>query len=168
VLEARFLCLPLTSSEFDIGNHFCECCGFECDWSQFPTRAQQVRPVIVNKWWCVMILPKLDLCYLRVCIAGYLAASISGTSPKDCTGCRRRGGNRRLVPKCSAMGGTVSSVLMRICLSRQFSKRACVSWMASSLQLVPNLFWGIWAIFQARNAKIDFDYLTYAKVCPMV
>jgi ethanolamine kinase len=26
---------------FDMGNHFCECCGFECDWSKFPDKATQ-------------------------------------------------------------------------------------------------------------------------------
>jgi len=26
---------------FDIANHFCECCGFDCDWNQFPNREQQ-------------------------------------------------------------------------------------------------------------------------------
>jgi ethanolamine kinase len=26
---------------FDIANHFCEMCGFESDWSKFPTRKQQ-------------------------------------------------------------------------------------------------------------------------------
>jgi thiamine kinase-like enzyme len=26
---------------FDFANHFCECCGFECDWDQFPQRASQ-------------------------------------------------------------------------------------------------------------------------------
>jgi len=26
---------------FDIANHFCECCGFDCDWKMFPSRAQQ-------------------------------------------------------------------------------------------------------------------------------
>eukprot|EP00455_Lapot_gusevi_P014039 TRINITY_DN1694_c0_g2_i6.p1 TRINITY_DN1694_c0_g2~~TRINITY_DN1694_c0_g2_i6.p1 ORF type:complete len:345 (+),score=63.97 TRINITY_DN1694_c0_g2_i6:93-1127(+) len=27
--------------EFDIANHFCECCGFNCDWSQFPDEPKQ-------------------------------------------------------------------------------------------------------------------------------
>jgi hypothetical protein len=28
--------------------------------------------------------------------------------------------------------------------------------------LVPHLFWGIWAVFQSKHAKIDFDFLSYA------
>lgn len=27
---------------FDIANHFCECCGFECEWDNFPNREQQI------------------------------------------------------------------------------------------------------------------------------
>ena len=26
---------------FDIANHFCECCGFACDWNEFPSLSQQ-------------------------------------------------------------------------------------------------------------------------------
>eukprot|EP00742_Colponemidia_sp_Colp-10_P004177 GILJ01004456.1.p1 GENE.GILJ01004456.1~~GILJ01004456.1.p1 ORF type:complete len:371 (+),score=71.02 GILJ01004456.1:102-1115(+) len=26
---------------FDIANHFCECCGFECDWSKYPDKNAQ-------------------------------------------------------------------------------------------------------------------------------
>jgi len=28
---------------FDLANHFCECCGFECDWEQFPSPAAQMH-----------------------------------------------------------------------------------------------------------------------------
>ena len=28
---------------FDLANHFCECCGFECDWDKFPARSAQER-----------------------------------------------------------------------------------------------------------------------------
>lgn len=31
------------------------------------------------------------------------------------------------------------------------------------LSLVAHLYWGVWALFQARFSAIDFDYLTYAK-----
>lgn len=30
--------------------------------------------------------------------------------------------------------------------------------------LVTHFFWGTWAIVQAKNANIDFDYLAYAKL----
>lgn len=29
---------------------------------------------------------------------------------------------------------------------------------------VSHFFWGTWAIVQAKNASIDFDYLAYAKL----
>lgn len=28
---------------FDLANHFCECCGFECEWENFPTAEEQKR-----------------------------------------------------------------------------------------------------------------------------
>ena len=35
---------------FDIANHFCECCGFDCDWDKYPSREQQ------NVFFCSYLL----------------------------------------------------------------------------------------------------------------
>ncbi|KAJ3207796.1 hypothetical protein HDU67_007208 [Dinochytrium kinnereticum] len=45
---------------FDIGNHFCEYAGFDCDWGLYPSEA-----------------------YQRVWLAGYLTSS-NGTEPAEC------------------------------------------------------------------------------------
>jgi len=91
---------------FDIGNHFCECCGFDCDWSQFPDKQKQFT-------------------FLR----GYLSHALK--VPQD------------QVPE-SALNDLYYEV--------------------GPWALAPHLFWGIWAVVQARFSPIDFDFLNYAKL----
>jgi ethanolamine kinase len=78
---------------FDFANHFCECCGFECDWSVFPTfEAQQhflrsylaaaggVQPALVStdavnaayaEVQCWLLAPHLFWCLWAVVQARY-------------------------------------------------------------------------------------------------
>lgn len=90
---------------FDIANHFNECCGFDCDWDQFPTKDEQ------HNW-----------------MRHYLAAS-----SKDLTA--------ETVPQ------------------------ADVDALYEEVQpyiLLAHLFWGIWAIVQARYSPIAFEFLPYS------
>ena len=85
---------------FDIANHFCECCGFECDWSKFPSTEQQT--LWINSY-------------------------------------REKYGNN---------APTLENILSQIPI----------------FALCSHLFWGIWAIFQSKYAKIKFDFKNYSKL----
>lgn len=91
---------------FDIGNHFCECCGFDCDWSQFPSKEKQTL-------------------FLR----GYLSRALN-VAPDQ---------------------------VSADALDRLYYEVG--PWV-----LAPHLFWGIWAVVQARYSPIDFDFLNYSKL----
>ena len=93
-------------SEFDLGNHFNECCGLDCEWHKFPTQTQQ-----------------------SVFLRAYLARA---------AGCA----------EAAVSDADVEALY-----------RSTQPWA-----LVSQLFWGVWAVFQAKHAKIDFDFLNYAKM----
>ena len=82
---------------FDIGNHFCEYAGYDCDFSRYPSRETQ--------------LP-----FLRA----YLGPDASDAD--------------------------VDKLYAETC----------------KFALAAHIFWGVWAIIQARFSAIDFDYLKYA------
>uniref|UniRef100_A0A7S1X512 ethanolamine kinase n=1 Tax=Tetraselmis chuii TaxID=63592 RepID=A0A7S1X512_9CHLO len=89
---------------FDLGNHFNEFAGLDCDYTRYPPRSIQEN-------------------YARA----YLLGSGAAESPTDDQ-------VRRLVVEAN-----VSS-------------------------LASHLFWGLWALIQARYSSIDFDYVEYAKM----
>eukprot|EP01066_Platyproteum_vivax_P008365 Platyproteum_vivax@DN3500_c0_g1_i1.p1 len=87
---------------FDIANYFIECVGTDCDWSKFPSEAEQ-------------------LTYLRA----YIAQVEKNTNKK----------------------GLMTSVL--------WEEVQC-------FLLVSHLYWGLFALIQARISEIDFPFFDYA------
>eukprot|EP00741_Cyanophora_paradoxa_P022122 tig00021434_g21354.t1 len=88
---------------FDIGNHFQEYAGFECDYLRYPDREAQYRffrPYLLEATGREATEAELDQMYTEVTRWGLLA----------------------------------------------------------------HVYWGVWAVVQARHSAIDFDYLSYAKL----
>ena len=92
---------------FDIANHFCECCGFDCDWTQLPT-------------------PQQRLTFIRAYI----------TSRHQ-------------------LAGSMAAVDLD-------SEAAALECKVRAFFVLSHLWWGIWAIVQAKYSTIDFDYLHYS------
>ena len=93
---------------FDIANHFCECCGFECDWSKLPDYNQRIT-----------------------FITSYLTTYYSLQQPKQ-----------------NNMNVEAEAVKLEAKVRGFF--------------ILSHLWWGIWAIIQAKHSTIDFDYLHYS------
>eukprot|EP00475_Leptophrys_vorax_P005394 TRINITY_DN13269_c0_g1_i2.p3 TRINITY_DN13269_c0_g1~~TRINITY_DN13269_c0_g1_i2.p3 ORF type:complete len:435 (-),score=127.98 TRINITY_DN13269_c0_g1_i2:3931-5235(-) len=94
---------------FDIANHFCECCGFDCDWDQFPSKDKQA-----------------------IFFKAYLS------SWKKTTG---------------DFTGTVTQEEIDALYEE-----------VRPWALVSHLFWGIWAVVQAKYSPIEFDFINYSKL----
>jgi len=88
-----------------LANHFCECCGYECDWKQFPTAEHQ-----------------------KLFIKHYL------------TTFHEKSGSKKTVNDKE-----IDDLYKEV----------------QAFILMSHLFWGIWALVQARHSVIDFDYLSY-------
>ena len=101
---------------FDLANHFCECAGFECDWSQLPTQQQR-------------------LTFIRA----YLTRRQQLTSGSG-----------------SGSGGGSAVVLDVEAEAVELECRVRAFFVLS------HLWWGVWAIVQAKYSTIDFDYLRYS------
>lgn len=88
---------------FDLGNHFNEYCGFDCDWSLYPEYETQ-----------------------RLFATAYLSKGLKH-------------------------GESVSEAAVERVLAE-----------ADLFSMMSNIQWGVWALIQAKYARIEFDYLTYA------
>eukprot|EP01083_Nonionella_stella_P068322 181324_1 len=91
-------------SAFDVANHFCEMCGFECDWSLFPGEKAQFR-------------------FFRSYLAQRNGVAESEVSQDDLVSLQ-----------------TAVKIFVRC----------------------DHLFWGLWAIVQAKRSHVDFGFLDYA------
>ena len=104
---------------FDMANHFCECCGFECDWSQLPSQPQR-------------------LTFIRAYITARRSLRTAAAGGSD-------GGSGT-----AEVDGDVESEAVE--LERK----------VRGFLVLSHLWWGIWAIVQAKYSTIDFDYLQYS------
>ncbi|KAI8610958.1 choline/ethanolamine kinase [Chytriomyces sp. MP71] len=89
---------------FDIGNHFCEHAGFDCEWDLYPSADFQ-----------------------RVWLRKYLETASRGMPVSDEE------------------------------VSRLYAE-------VNKYALAAHLYWSIWALFQAENSDLDFDYVEYSKL----
>ena len=93
---------------FDLGNHFNEWAGFECEWGKYPSKDAQ------RAW-------------LRLYRRAATEDREEGSEDED-----------------------VAVGRMQV--------------EAEAYTLASHLFWGLWAVLQARYSKIPFDYLRYASL----
>jgi len=91
---------------FDLGNHFNEWAGFECEWELYPSKESQLQ-------------------WLR----HYRRASMGP-------------------------GGGIDA--------EESAQIERMQVEAEAYTLASHVFWGLWAVLQARYSKISFDYLGYA------
>jgi len=110
---------------FDIANHFCECCGFGCEWDKFPSREQQEA-------------------FMR----SYLGTVLVATSPTSSGGGRddNSGASTPIAAHATVDDAAVHQLFDEV----------------QPFILASHLFWGLWAVVQARYSPIDFDYMGYA------
>ena len=102
---------------FDLANHFCECAGFQCDWSQLPTQQQR-------------------LTFIRAYLTKRRVLAAASDSGKAVNG-----------------GGDSADVE---------SEAVELERRVRGFFVLSHLWWGIWAIVQAKYSTIDFDYLHYS------
>lgn len=97
---------------YDLANHFCEHCGFDCDYEKgYPSAAQQM---FFLRHYIAKANPDLYLSLLRDQVAD-----------------------------------PFTKALMQI---------------VNQYTLAAHLFWGTWALVQAKHSPIDFDFLNYARL----
>ena len=89
---------------FDLANHFCECCGFDCDWAQLPTRDQRLA---------------------------FIRAYITKRQPS-------------------------------IAAEALEAEAAELERKVRAFFVLSHLWWGVWAVVQAKYSTIDFDYMQYS------
>lgn len=95
---------------FDIGNHWNEYAGLDCDYSLYPSRAAQEH-------------------FVRT----YLATDPASSAPV----------------RADAMAEVPAAEVSQLVAE------------GNVFSLASHLFWGVWAIVQARYSAIDFDYIKY-------
>jgi len=173
---------------FDIANHFCECCGFDCDWNQFPDERHQrnfIRAYLTT-YDRLMNSP-----------SAHQADSVQDaqTTTNDAgLSLDTDAGIGAIMNLMTASDETAASALHEDPLSPfPLSPLPPPSDASSRVRktqehfenvdpilearvevlrrrtlgfvLASHIFWGTWAVVMAANAaKINFDYLSYAKL----
>ncbi|CAM9583071.1 unnamed protein product [Phaeothamnion confervicola] len=137
---------------FDIANHFCEHAGFDSDYDKsFPTAATEIHFL---REYVRATAPEL-LCAAadkpgaangKVATAHGDAVAANGLSANG--GGDNGGGDN----SGSENGGSGGGEAFLGCLKDEVNR-----WTLAS-----HLFWGIWAVIQAKYSPIDFDFLSYS------
>ncbi|GFR49956.1 hypothetical protein Agub_g12064 [Astrephomene gubernaculifera] len=133
---------------FDLGNHFNEYAGFDCDYGRFPTPQQQK----------LFFRHYLEPGELRALAHEHLRSSSSRSQPASTTppaAAVTDAGAAAAVaaatlPSEADLGAAEEAVLDRLV------SEACV------YALVSHAYWGVWSFIQARYSPIEFDYMDYS------
>ncbi|KAH7848369.1 hypothetical protein Vadar_002024 [Vaccinium darrowii] len=143
---------------FDIGNHFNEYAGYDCDYSLYPTKDEQyhfLRHYLEPKnpdEHVVNAGPVLKFSFVFILVVETLHASRQplGSLHELCHG------------KLLENKGVI---YVRYCLSslKQVSDEDLEALYieTNTYMLASHLYWALWALIQAKMSPIDFDYLSY-------
>lgn len=103
---------------FDLGNHFCEYAGFDCDYSRYPDRS---RASLFAKNYIKM------------------HSTLVAQDPNS-------PGDKHGYPSVETIDAEIDKLVVE----------------ANVYSLAAHMYWGTWAMMQAKWSAIDFDYMGYA------
>ncbi|ETO32553.1 choline/ethanolamine kinase [Reticulomyxa filosa] len=128
---------------FEFANHFCEYCGFDCNWKQgFPSQ-YHMRDFLT--------------CYVKE----YVKPIAVDTSHSNTASDIQLRKNEALVSKLKRLHEQRSQ-------STENGKKwdcfiqTCVD-IVLCFACADHVYWGLWGVVQAKHSKIDFDFKKYAK-----
>ncbi|KAG2487423.1 hypothetical protein HYH03_013990 [Edaphochlamys debaryana] len=143
---------------FDLGNHFNEYAGFDCEYGRFPTPEQQkaffrsyLRPGELRDLAIALLASSPDL----VSASAQSSAPASALAPGSPAG--QPGPSPGPEGPGSGPDGPLLAAAEALVLDRLVAE-ACVFALAS------HAYWGVWSYIQARYSPIDFDYLSYSEL----
>lgn len=153
---------------FDLGNHFNEYAGFECDYTRYPEKehiaffmqhylaeGEANEPVSLAQTPSgIAKLPAIKLTTVRMASVLHIKVCELG----DC----KHGAAACPALHCLALNMQDSYMPCPVAQEEAQVQKAVIE--ANVFALASHQFWGSWALLQAKFSPIEFDYMEYSNL----